>query len=137
MVYNTSNLIELTCNVSRHAVSNLSNNWVHSYDGTEIRTLRGKVENSSSKLQITFCDYRDTGTYTCRWSSSTEIHSSSSEIYVRSLYEISIWLNYIMNLLMFNFKDIFFKFRNFHCLLTITQTYICCCCCCCFFNISK
>ncbi|XP_071141587.1 MAM domain-containing glycosylphosphatidylinositol anchor protein 2-like [Mytilus edulis] len=84
MVYNTSNVIELTCHVSHQNVSNFSNTWVHFYGGIEIRTLQGKVENSLSKLQIPFCDYRDTGTYTCRWSSSSETHSSSSEIYVRS-----------------------------------------------------
>ncbi|VDI38721.1 Hypothetical predicted protein [Mytilus galloprovincialis] len=84
MVYNTSNVIELTCHVSHQNVSNFSNTWIHFYGGIEIRTLQGKVENSLSKLQIPFCDYRDTGTYTCRWSSSSETHSSSSEIYVRS-----------------------------------------------------
>ncbi|CAC5398175.1 HMCN [Mytilus coruscus] len=84
MVYNTSNVIELTCNVSLYTVLNMSNIWVHSYAGTEIRTLQGKVEKSSSKLRIPFCDYRDTGTYTCRWTSSSATHSSSSKIYVRS-----------------------------------------------------
>lgn len=132
MVYNTSNVIELTCHVSHQNVSNFSNTWIHFYGGIEIRTLQGKVENSLSKLQIPFCDYRDTGTYTCRWSSSSETHSSSSEIYVRSMYKSTICLNYRI---MFNFVRNFLKFRKFHCLLTNTQAYTFCCCCC-FFNIS-
>lgn len=93
MIYNTSNIIELTCNVSLYNASQLSTNWVHFYEGTEIRTLKGKVENSSSKLRIPFCDYRDTGTYTCRWMSSTAMHSFSSEIYVRSKYELYLCFN--------------------------------------------
>lgn len=97
MVYNTSNVIELTCRVSHQNVLNFSNTWIHFYGGIEIRTLRGKVENSLSKLQIPFCDYRDTGTYTCRWSSSSATHSSSSEIYVRGLCESFLCFNYRMN----------------------------------------
>ncbi|CAG2256626.1 TTN [Mytilus edulis] len=83
-ICNVTNIIELTCNVSQHITSNLSNIWIHSYDGTEIRSLQGSIEKRSSKLQIPSCDYRDAGTYTCIWKSSTIVQSCSSTIHVQS-----------------------------------------------------
>ncbi|VDI00372.1 Hypothetical predicted protein [Mytilus galloprovincialis] len=84
LICNVTNVIELTCNVSQYITSNLSNIWIHSYDGTEIRSLQGSIKKRSSKLQIPSCDYRDAGTYRCIWKSSTIVQSCSSTIHVQS-----------------------------------------------------
>ncbi|XP_071142049.1 lachesin-like [Mytilus edulis] len=84
LICNVTDKIELTCNISQYATSNLSNIWIHSYEGKEIRSLQGSIEKISSKLRIPFCDYRDAGTYTCMWKSSMIMQSCSSTIYVQS-----------------------------------------------------
>lgn len=85
LVCNLSEEIEITCNVSKNNL-NASHVWIHSFGGVEIRSLYGKVHDGMSTLQIPFCDYRDTGTYTCKWTFSMETHYSSSHIYVKSQY---------------------------------------------------
>ncbi|CAC5422611.1 unnamed protein product [Mytilus coruscus] len=83
LVRNLSDEIELNCNVSKNNL-NASHMWIHSFSGVEIRILHGKVHDGMSTLHIPFSDYKDAGTYTCKWTSSMETHYSSSHIYVKS-----------------------------------------------------
>ncbi|CAG2190730.1 GNL2 [Mytilus edulis] len=78
---NTSKRISFTCNISSKNATWLRNEWIHIYKGSVIRTITGKVENNLSMMTITYCDYRDAGTYMCKWESGTELYTDSSSNY--------------------------------------------------------
>lgn len=59
----------ISCEISGELSKYGFRQWIHSFNGEQIRKLNGTVVGNSSFLVIHSCGYQDIGTYTCRaWS---------------------------------------------------------------------
>lgn len=82
---NISSQITLVCTVKAKNSSELSNEWVHVRDNTVLRSLKGHIKGSTSKLSVHYCDYRDAGKYICKWSTKEKVYSNQSTVLVEGI----------------------------------------------------
>jgi len=79
---NTSQNIKLICTIEAHDDNVWDNTWNHYRGGVYIRSLNGSVSTGVSSLDLRHCDYQDTGTYICSWTSKGVNASASTDLIV-------------------------------------------------------
>ena len=79
---NTSQSIKLICTIDGYGTKVWNNTWYHNRGGVYIRSLDGLVTTGVSSLDIRHCDYQDTGTYICSWTSKGVNVSASTDLIV-------------------------------------------------------
>ncbi|VDI54840.1 Hypothetical predicted protein [Mytilus galloprovincialis] len=85
-VCNTSESVELTCvNKDKHLQTERTAKWIHQLNRIFIRSPSSEVNGNISTLTIKFCDYKDTGTYICEWTSDEKVYKSSAKVTVHGL----------------------------------------------------
>ncbi|CAG2202078.1 unnamed protein product [Mytilus edulis] len=82
-VCNTSESVELTCvNNDKHLQTEWTAKWIHQLNRIFIRSPSSEVNGNISTMTIKFCDYKDTGTYICEWTSGEKVYKSSAKVTV-------------------------------------------------------
>ncbi|CAC5391193.1 TTN [Mytilus coruscus] len=75
---NASTRVTLVCQFAVEDTKSWQTYWTHNRNGNFIKTLPGIINGNKSTLQITFCDYREEGDYTCKWKTQFNEYSASS-----------------------------------------------------------
>lgn len=65
MYCNNTSQIEMSCTISTELPVYGFGMWTHSFHGTVLRYLKGRVKDNQSILMLTNCSYQDAGDYGC------------------------------------------------------------------------
>ncbi|XP_076114605.1 neural cell adhesion molecule 1-like isoform X1 [Mytilus galloprovincialis] len=85
-VCNTSESVKLTCvKKDKHLQTEWTAKWIHQLNRIFIRSPSSEVNGNISTMTIKFCDYKDTGTYVCEWTSGEKVYKSSAKVTVYGL----------------------------------------------------
>lgn len=96
--------MELTCvNKDKHLQTEWTAKWIHQLNRIFIRSPSSEVNSNISTLTIKFCDYKDTGTYICEWTSDEKVYKSSAKVTVHGKG---------MNIIILYLKMIFLKYAD-------------------------
>ena len=118
---NTSQSIKLICTIEAYDTNVWDNKWHHYRSGVYIRPLNGSVSTGVSSLDIRYCDYQDTGTYTCSWTCKGVNLSASTDLIVYGRVKILNSKDFKIIWLIKLFCE--YYFRNASCALRLISTF--------------
>ncbi|CAC5412856.1 unnamed protein product [Mytilus coruscus] len=85
-VCNTSESVELSCVYKDiHLQTGWTVSWIHKLKSIFIRSPSATINGNVSTMIINFCDYKDTGTYSCKWTSGEKMYKSTAKLTVHGL----------------------------------------------------
>lgn len=117
-VCNSTEQLKLICvNKADHLQAGWSVAWVHTLNGVFMRSPFTTRQGNLSILEIHFCDYTDTGSYSCKWSKGKIVYAYTVELIVHGKNIVFGFFltchdqNILMRVFLFIYKIFFFFFQ--------------------------